>query len=105
VPKHPRAGRPCLSERWREYLDAALYVLRTCRHDFTVNWSAAHEHFLCWSRAGIWTRILTAIRGEVRTRSGLRRRLTAAVVDSSRVKASPVAGPRGFGGAKKGRRR
>lgn len=87
-------------ERWREYLDAILYVLRTgCAwrhlpHDFTVSWSAAHKHFLRWCRA-------TAIRGEVRTRSGRRRRPTATVVDSSSVKASPVAGPRGFDGAKK----
>lgn len=83
-----------------------LYILRTgCAwrhlpHDFTVSWSAAHKHFLRWSRAGLWARVLTAIRGEVRTRSGRRRRPTAAVVDSSSVKASPVDGPRGFDGAK-----
>jgi transposase len=43
VPDHPRAGRPCPPARWREYLDAILYVLRTgCAwrhppHDFTVS--------------------------------------------------------------------
>jgi transposase len=106
VPKHPRAGRPCPPERWREYLDAALFVPRTgCAwrhlpHDLTVSWSAAHKHFLRWCRTGTWTPILTAIRGEVRTRTGRRRRQSAAVVDSSSVKASPVAGPRGFDGAK-----
>jgi transposase len=84
-----------------------LYVLRTgCAwrhlpHDFTVSWSAAHKGFPRWCRAGTWTKVLTAIRGEVRTRSGRRARPTAAVVDSSAVKASPVAGPRGFHGAKK----
>jgi transposase len=107
VPNHPRGGRPCPPPRWREYLDAILYVLRTgCAwrhlpHDFTVTWSAAHKHFLRRCRTGIWTRILTAIRGEVRTRSGRRRRPKAAVADSSSVNASPVAGPRGFDGAKK----
>ena len=107
VSKHPRGGRPCPPQRWREYLDAILYVLRTgCAwwhlpHDFTVSWSAAHKHFLRWCRNGTWARILTAARGEVRTRSGRRRRPTAAVVDSSSVKASPVAGPRGFDGPKK----
>jgi transposase len=45
--------------------------------------------------------VLTAIRGEVRTRSGRQRRPTAAVVDASSVNASPVAGPRGFQGANK----
>lgn len=63
--------------------------------------SAAHKHFLSWRRAGTWANILAAIRGEVRTRSGRRRRPTAAVVDSGSVKASPVARPRGFDGAKK----
>jgi transposase len=66
-----------------------------------VSWSAAHKHFLRWCRDGTWVRILTTVRGEVRTRCGRRRRPTAAVVDSSSVKASPVAGPCGFDGAKK----
>jgi transposase len=62
-------------------------------HDFTVGWSAAHKHFLRWCRAGIWTRILTAIRGEVRTRSGRRRRPTAAVVDSGGILVAAVVTP------------
>jgi hypothetical protein len=56
---------------------------------------------MCWCRTGTWSPILTTIRDEVRTRSGRRRRPTAPVVDSSSVKASPVAGPPGFDGAKK----
>jgi len=28
-PNHLNGGRPCPPERWREYLDAILYVLRT----------------------------------------------------------------------------
>ncbi|MCV7337427.1 transposase [Mycobacterium senegalense] len=46
--KHPRGGRPCPPQRWPEYLDAIVYVLRTgCAwrhlpHDFTVLWSSAH---------------------------------------------------------------
>ena len=34
---------------------------RRLPHRFTVSWSAAHKHFLRWCRAGICTRILTAI--------------------------------------------
>lgn len=104
---HPRGGRPCPPQRWREYLNAVLYVLRTgCAwrhlpHDFAVSWSAAHKHFLRWCRTGIWGKVLTAVRGEVRARAGRRRRPSAAVGDSSSVKASPVTGPRGFDGAKK----
>lgn len=107
VPEHPRGGRPCPADHWHEYLDASLYVLRTgCAwrhlpHDVTVHWSAAHKHFLRWSRDGTLSRMLAAIRSEVRARSGRRRRPTAAVVDSSSVKAPPVAGPRGFDGVKK----
>jgi transposase len=99
IPTHPRGARPCPPNRCREYLDAMLYVLRTAcawrhlPHDFAVLWSAAHKHFLRWCRNGIWARILTAVRGEVHTRSGRRARPSAAVVDSSSVKASPVAGP------------
>jgi transposase len=107
VPNHPRRGRPCPPQRWLQYVDAIPYVLRTgCAwrhlpHDFTVNCSAAHKHLLRWCRAGIWAKVHTAIRGEARTRSARRRRPSAAVIDSSSVKASPIAGPRGFDGAKK----
>ncbi|MCH9702160.1 MAG: transposase, partial [Actinomycetia bacterium] len=68
VRDHPRGGRPCPPQRWREHLNAALYVLRTgCAwrhlpHDFTVYWSAAHQHFLRWCRAGVWFKALAAVR-------------------------------------------
>lgn len=80
VPRRRKGGRPCPPERRREYLDAMLCVLRTgcawrhLSHDFTVSWSAAHKHILRWCRNGAWARILTAVRGEVRTRSRRRRR-------------------------------
>ena len=41
------------------------------------------------------------LREETRTRAGRKPKPTAAIVDSSSVKAMPVAGPRGFDGAKK----
>src|SRR5512144_1128876 len=46
-------------------------------------------------------RVLAVLRGEARERAGRRPRSTAAVVDSSSVKGTPVPGPRGFDGAKK----
>jgi transposase len=70
-------------------------------HDFTVSWSATHKHLMRWCRDRTWAPILTTVRGDVRTRSGRRRRPTAAVLASSSVKASPVAGPRGFDSAHK----
>jgi len=96
VRDHPRGGRPCPPQRWREHLNAALYVLRTgCAwrhlpHHFTVSWSAAHKHFLRWCRTGVWFKALAAVRGEVRARADRRKRPSAAVMDSSSVKASPA---------------
>jgi hypothetical protein len=92
VADHPRGYRPCPAARWREYLDAiGVCAAHRCPwrhspasgrypqpHDFTVSWTAAHKHFLRRCRTGIWTRILSALRGEVHTRSGRRPRPTAA---------------------------
>jgi transposase len=40
IPKHPRGGRPCPPERWREFLIAILYVVRTGRP-----WRALPQNF------------------------------------------------------------
>src|SRR5665647_933511 len=107
VPAHPKGGRPCPAGRWREYMDAMGYVARTgcpwraLPHDFTVTWSATHKRFLVWTRSGLWSRLLRVLREEARQHTGRPRRPTGAVVDSSSVKGTPVAGPRGFDGAKK----
>jgi len=107
VPVHARGGRPCAEARWREYVDVVLYIARTgtpwraLPHDFTVTWSAAHKHFTRWTKTGLWQRLLRVLREETRTRAGRKPKPTAAIVDSSSVKAMPVAGPRGFDGAKK----
>src|SRR5665647_1159317 len=107
VPAHPKGGRPCPAGRWREYMDAMGYVARTgcpwraLPHDFTVTWSATHKRFLVWTRSGLWSRLLRVLREEARQHTGRPRRPTGAVVDSSSVKGTPVAGPRGFDGATK----
>lgn len=107
VPKHPSGGRPCPAERWREYANAILYVVRTgcprraLPHDFGVRWSATHKHFLRRCRTGVWQRILRSLREETRRHGGRRTKPTGAVIDSSSVKGTPVRGPRGFDGAKK----
>src|SRR5665648_1080372 len=98
---------PCLGARWREYVNVLLYITRTGTpwrarpHDFTVTWSAAHKHFTRWTKTGLWSRLLRVLREETRTRAGRKPKPTAAIVDSSSVKAMSVAGPRGFDGAKK----
>jgi len=84
-----------------------LYIARTgspwraLPHDFTVTWSAAHKHFTRWTKIGLWQRLLRVLREEARTGAGRTAKPTAAIVDSSSVKGMPVAGPRGFDGAKK----
>src|SRR5450756_2114218 len=107
VPKHERGGRPCSQARWREYVNVLLYIARTgipwraLPHDFTVTWSAAHKHFTRWTKTGLWKRLMRVLREEARTGAGRTAKPTAAIVDSSSVKGMPVAGPRGFDGAKK----
>jgi len=107
VPKHERGGRPCSQARWREYVNVLLYIARTgipwraLPHDFTVTWSAAHKHFTRWTKTGLWSRLLRMLREEARVKAGRKPEPTAAIVDSSSVKGMPVAGPRGFDGAKK----
>ena len=107
VPTHHKGGRPCSQARWREYVDALLYITRTgcpwraLPHDFTAGWSAAHEHLTKWTRTGLWQRLLRVLREETRTRAGRKPKPTAAIVDSSSVKGMPLAGPRGFDGAKR----
>ncbi len=100
-------GRPCPEQRWREYLDAILSVVRTgcpwraLPHDFGVHWSSAHKHFLRWARRGLWQRILDDLREQVRQDVGRASSPTAGGADSCSVKSTPAAGPRGFDGAKK----
>lgn len=100
-------GRRIDPDRLREYLAAILYVLRTgcpwrhLPHDFAVEWSAAHQQFMRWTRRGVWDQALVKLREQTRLADGRRAAATGAVVDSSSVKASPVPGERGFDGAKK----
>ena len=54
----------------REYINAVLYVVRTgcpwrhLPHDFAVEWSSTHKHFLRWCRKGLWRRLLRILREE-----------------------------------------
>jgi transposase len=88
-------------------VDALLFVVatgipwRSLPHDFTVTWSATHKHFTRWTKKGLWERILAVARAEDRVHDGRDKAPTAAVVDSSSVKSTPVPGERGFDGAKK----
>ncbi|WP_245993338.1 IS5 family transposase [Xylanimonas allomyrinae] len=107
IPAHTRGGRPCREHRWREYVDALLFVVttgipwRALPHDFTITWSATHKHFTRWTNRRLWEQVLAVLRAEDRVQDGRDQRPTAAVVDSSSVKSTPVPGERGFDSAKK----
>jgi transposase len=74
---------------------------RALPHDFTVSWSATHKHFTRWTNRRLWEQVLAVLRAEDRIHDGRDQHPTAAVVDSSSVKSTPVPGERGFDGAKK----
>lgn len=77
------------------------YPWRALPHDFAVTWSSTHRHFLRLTRTAAWHRLLKITREEARTRSGRKAKPSAGAVDSSSVKGTPGAGPRGSDGAKK----
>ncbi|MBM7821049.1 transposase [Cellulosimicrobium cellulans] len=88
-------------------MNALLFIVttgipwRSLPHDFTVTWSATHKHFTKWTNTRLWEQMLAGLRAEDRVHAGRDKAPTAAVVDSSSVKSTPVPGPRGFDGAKK----
>ena len=67
-------GRPRLHSS-REILDAVLYLLRSgCAwrplpHDLPA-WKTVYHSFRLWRRTGLWERIHTALREQVRVKMG-----------------------------------
>lgn len=95
-----------LHER-RAIVDAILYVLRSgcpwrsLPHDFPA-WQTVHHYFRKWRQQGVWDRVLTALRMQVRIKQGREAQPSAAVIDSQSIKTSAVRGPeKGFDAGKK----
>lgn len=44
------------------YLARTGCLWRALPHDFTVEWSATHKHFLRFTRTGLWRRPLPILR-------------------------------------------
>ena len=104
-------GRPPKYTR-REIFNAILYVTRTgCQWRLLPNdlpqWNTVHKYFCQWHTDGVFKRINTKLREQVRVKKGKRKTPTAAVIDSQSVKIPANIGFSGFDGGKKvnGRKR
>ena len=98
-------GRPRV-HHYREILDALLYLLRSgfawrlLPHEFPP-WRTVYHYFRRWRLDGVWERLTTALRRQLRERLGRDPEPSGAIVDSQSVKTTSVGGIRGDDGAKK----
>jgi len=103
----PVQDAPNLTYTRREIVNALLYVLRSgcpwrlMPHDLPA-WGTVYWYFRCWKREGIWDRVLSALRIEVRRQQGREPEPSAAIIDSQSIKTSAVRGPeKGYDAGKK----
>lgn len=108
IPPPKPGGRPRTVDL-REVLNGIFYVTRTgCAwrmvpHDFPP-WGTLWFYFRLWRENGLWERIHTRLREQVRRREGRKPSPRVAVLDSQSVKTSDRGGERGFDAGKKGPR-
>ena len=96
----------------REVVNAIIYRTRTgCSwemlpHDLPAK-STVYEYYRQWQRDGTWQTIHDELRTMVRKKAGKDAQASAAMIDSQSVKATGVAGERGYDAGKKvnGRKR
>ncbi|MCO5052678.1 MAG: IS5 family transposase [Verrucomicrobiae bacterium] len=110
-PKPASTGRP-RKHSYRELLNAMFYLVRTsCQwrnlpKDFAP-WGTVYHYFRKWKQSGLWERIHTRLRQQVRRAARRHAQPSAAIVDSQSVKSSECSDARGYDAGKKinGRKR
>lgn len=96
IPAPLPGGRPAKWER-REIVNAILYVLRSgCAwqllpHDFPP-YQTVFYYFRRWQRAGIWAKVNTALRENLRVQLGREPQPRAAIIDSQSTKTTEKGG-------------
>ena len=96
IPAPLPGERPAKWSR-REIVNAILYVLRSgCAwsllpHDFPP-YQTVFYYFRQWQRAGIWAKVNTALREQLRVQLGREAQPSAAIIDSQSTKTTEKGG-------------